>query len=371
MPRKSKPPRLWLRNDRFSNDGKIQEKAVWLILDGGMQRSTGCGTEDYEGAEIALAEYIIEKHDPKRSYEKIEDILIADALNLYLLDVVPNLATKRKAIGRISRLLDFWGEMRIVDLTKSNCLRFTASRSKGAARRELQDLQAAINHRIDNPLNKQFVKLHIPRAGGARKRWLTRSEVAHLIRICLHYPELQNGVPTKKRPLRHLARFILIGLYTGSRPGDCLTASFDDEPGRSWANLEEAIFYRQPLGKDPTANKLQNPIPIPKRLEAHFRRWRRLGAKNVVEFEGKPISSIKTAFGRLVKIADVPPGLMPYTLRHTCATWKVMAGVPFWDVAGLLSTSPEMIRRHYGHHCPTHLRAATNAGTQSRPNKTL
>ena len=51
----------------------------------------------------------------------------------------------------------------------------------------------------------------------------------------------------------------------------------------------------------------------------------------------------------------------PHTLKHTCATWLMQRGVPIWDVAGYLATSPETIQRVYGHHHPDFLKSAAKA----------
>jgi hypothetical protein len=61
----------------------------------------------------------------------------------------------------------------------------------------------------------------LPQKGPPRDRWLTRAEAAKLIWACWSYREEQTVhrgrqkgqlIATDKRPLRHLARFILIGL---------------------------------------------------------------------------------------------------------------------------------------------------------------
>ena len=45
-------------------------------------------------------------------------------------------------------------------------------------------------------------------------------------------PGRQRGVlRSERRPLRHLARFILIGIYTGTRAGAIASASPYAEPG--------------------------------------------------------------------------------------------------------------------------------------------
>ena len=139
-----------------------------------------------------------------------------------------------------------------------------------------------------------------------RDRWLTRDELAAVLWACWRYREVQTvhrgrrkGEPqeTEKRPLRHLARFILLAIYSGSRAGAVLTASPCRGEGRSYVDLERGIFYRLAEGARAT-NKRQPPVPLPRRLLAHLRRWFAKGivSEYFVEWNGRPVKSVKTAF---------------------------------------------------------------------------
>ena len=209
-----------------------------------------------------------------------------------------------------------------------------------------------------------------------RDRWLTRSEIAKLLWACWKHREIQTRhrgrdkgqkLPTEKRPLRHLARFILIGVYTGTRAGAIASASPVRAEGRSFVDLDQGIFYRLATGRRAT-NKRQPPAPLPVRLLAHLRRWQRLGlaGSHFVEFNGKPVKSVKTGFAKAVALAQLAKGsgkVVPHTLRHTAATWLMQRGVPAWEAAGYLGMSTQMIERVYGHHSPEHLRNAADAIT--------
>ena len=91
--------------------------------------------------------------------------------------------------------------------------------------------------------------------------------------------------------------------------------------------------------------------PIPPRLLAHMRRWtkRKLFATCFVEFNGKPVASVKKGFRSAVNLATLPGKVTPHTLRHTSATWLMQRGVPIWEAAGFLGMSPEVLRDPYGH----------------------
>ena len=99
-----------------------------------------------------------------------------------------------------------------------------------------------------------------------------------------------------------------------------------------------------------------------------MRRWQRLGlvAGHFVDFNGKPIASVKTAFSRAVRLADLSSEggkIVPHTLRHTAATWLVQSGVAMWQAAGYLGMSTDILDRVYGHHSPEHLQGAAKAIT--------
>lgn len=133
-------------------------------------------------------------------------------------------------------------------------------------------------------------------------------------------------------------------------------------------DLERGIFYRKAIGKR-TTKKRQTPAPIPPRLLAHLRRWwnRRLIAKCFVEFNGKPVTSVKKGFKTAVGLAGLRGKVTPHTLRHTAATWLMQRGVPIWEAAGFLGMSPEVLQDTYGHHHPDFLQgAATAIGQKAR-----
>jgi len=199
-----------------------------------------------------------------------------------------------------------------------------------------------------------------------RDRWLTRSEAARLLWACWSTRETQRAIPTVKFPLRHIARFILIGLYTGTRAAAIAASAPARAEGRAYVDLERGVFYRLAIGRRVT-NKRQPPVTLPPQLLAHLRRWARIGVADdyFVTWHGKPVRSVKKGFARAVALAGLS-NVTPHTLRHTAATWLMQNGVSIWEAAGFLGMSPEMVARVYGHHHPDHLRnAARKIGSKS------
>ena len=103
-------------------------------------------------------------------------------------------------------------------------------------------------------------------------------------------------------------------------------------------------------------------MPIPPRLLAHLRRWKAKGIarEHFVEWNGRAVQSVKTAFETAVQLAKLSGRVTFHTLWQTAATWLMRAGVDKWEAAGFLGMSVEMLDRVYGHHHPDHLRAAAH-----------
>ncbi|TWA92531.1 tyrosine-type recombinase/integrase [Bradyrhizobium stylosanthis] len=380
MPRQSKGARLQLKAARRDKAGRITHRPTWIIRDNGRDIGTGCAADEITAAEQKLKDYIASKYTPKRKAQDIESIPIGDVLSIYLdaelatlrdrfkvaeadEDTVPGIRKFKKRIGRLN---DWWGAKMLADVDGEQCRRYARKRgNKGGSRRDLEDLRAAINHHSAEGYHRGLVKITLPAKGEPRDKWLTRSDAAKLIWTCWRYREIQKlsrgpmkgqRVATDKRPLRHLARFILIGIYSGSRAGAIAAASPIPAVGRSFVDVDRGIYYRRRQG-DARTNKRQPPVPIPPRLLVHLRRWHRLNshARHFVEFNGLPVTSVKTAFKSAVRLAGLGTGISPHTLRHTAATWLMQRGADPWQAAGYLGMSLDVLLSTYGHHHPDYL----------------
>ncbi|MGU3492907.1 tyrosine-type recombinase/integrase [Xanthobacteraceae bacterium A53D] len=325
----------------------------------------------------------------------MEQVLLADVLSIYVDDRREKQANQRVFDASVERLNDWWGEKTLSDVNGESCRAFVEHRRSeyqrrhreaaatqqvkkpakatggtGGARRDLETLRAAITHHQKEGLHRGIVRVSLPQAGQPKDRWLTREEAAKLLWVCWRTKEMQTihrgarkGQPTatKRYPLRHLARFILIGLYTGTRAAAIAAASPVRGEGHSYVDLERGIFYRLKEGQR-ASNKRQPPVPLPSHLLAHMRRWVASGVakQHFVEWNGKPVKSVKVAFDSAVAKAGLEPGITPHTLRHTAATWLMQNGAAIWEAAGYLGMSPELVEKTYGHHHPDYLRTAAN-----------
>lgn len=353
MPRQAKGARLWLRPE------SKKQPAVWIIRDGSIYRSTGCGASERGQAEKRLAEYLAGKHDPTKRGRSIAEISVADVIAIYLDEVACRSARPHTAAERAGRLLEFFGAMALADVTRRSCQDYAKHRgTDGGARRDLQDLAAAINHSLEAGLFREVVKVWLPPPGPSRSRFLTRSEVAKLLWVCLTTRGKLKGANTLRRPLEHLSRFILIGVYTGSRPGAILGLNWDRTTHRGWVDLKHGLIYRRAADAVETS-KRQPPIPIAPELLRHMRRWAKRDDNRgpIVTYNGASMKRMATAMTRAVKLAGLDVSVTAYTLRHTTASWLIQKGVSTRKVAEILGTGEKYIEQNYGHLAPEHLKA--------------
>lgn len=338
----SNPPkgaRLWLR------PATAKRAAVWIIRDGKEFKSTGCGHDDRESAEQGLAAYIAEKYEPDTTSSRHPSkISIADVMSIYATFAAGKVARPKELGQRIKALLAFFGGKALSAVNGDLCRAYVEQRtSVSLARRELEDLRTAINHHRREGLCSEIVGVALPEKSQRRERWLTRSEAAKLIW------EAWRGGQGKRK---HVARFILVGLYTGTRAGAICGAAVRPTIGRGYVDLDKGVFYRRaPEAKE--TKKRQTPVRLHDRLLAHLRRWERMGITRrcVVEFEDEPIGRMNKAFRHTARDAGLAD-VHPHVLRHTSVTWAMQNGADLWDAAGQFGMTTEMLQEVYGHHRP-------------------
>src|SRR5262249_59646665 len=111
-----------------------------------------------------------------------------------------------------------------------------------------------------------------------RDRWLTRDEAAKLLWASRH--------------VEHLKRFILLGLYTGSRSGAILSLEW------SWIDLERGVMRRRARGQAEIATKRTPPAKLGRKILGFLRRWKRRGAEGpVVRYCGQRLEGVGAAGG--------------------------------------------------------------------------
>ena len=227
MPRRSKGARLWLEPGRRDERGRIIRRPIYVIRDGSIKRSTGFGEGEIEQAQRALAEYQIARYSAPRSRDRDPgSVKIADVISIYVEDVAAKHARPRETAARFERLLDFYGDESLLYLNRRTCIAYARQRrSEAVARRELEDLRAAIRYHWENGYCTALTPVVLPGRSPSRDRWLTRSEAARLLWCAWRLRQPQYGNITERPTAQHVARFILVALYTGTRAGAICGAS--------------------------------------------------------------------------------------------------------------------------------------------------
>ncbi len=388
MSRPTKGARLVWRKESRKADGSLRSRAGWWIEDRGKRISTGFGAGQDAEAERKLAAYLAQKHSPARERGRDpSQVLIADVISVYDEDVVDAHATPKETAARLDVILQYFGTKTLSEITSSLCRKFVKdSKTVPAARRQLEDLRAAINHYHSERYVTSVPKIVLPEKSPSRFRVLTRSEAARLIWAAWSMKQTWHGVPSGRRTGQHVARFILVGLYTGTRSGAICNAATKPTIGRGFVDYERGVFFRKPEEAVET-KKRRPPVRIPDRLLTHMRRWattetriktenrgksntqyRMISEDYVVEWNGGPVKSIRKAFKHACKIAGLGwyetriangkaeqifvTDVTPHTLRHTAATWAMQNGASLSDAADFLGMTEQVLRDNYYHAHP-------------------
>ena len=342
MPRQRKPARLYELNS-----------GVYVIREAGRpQRSTG--TRSRRQAESALARYIAEKDRPQ-GIRSPAQMSVAEALALYCENHAPTVKDPARIAYAVAALAPILGALPLASVNggSSRYYQRTRNRAPGTMRRELSCLQSAINWCHAEGFLSSPVRVKLPPKPAPRERWLTRDEAAKLLRSAYRDQET-----------RHLARFILVCLYTGTRKAAVLNLQFMPNTRGGWVDVERGIMYRRGVGVAETS-KRQPPIPLPLALLAHLRRWERLGARYAVEFRGSRVGNIKSAWKRALDRSGIDH-CTPHDLRRSAITWAMQAGMDRWEAAGYFGVGMDTLERVYAHHHPDYLKGAAAAMGRTR-----
>lgn len=343
MPQRAKGARLFLRQ-------RAGREPVYVIKDTGQpEQSTGTG--NLGEAEKRLAEYIARKNRRSGPVGPTE-MTCAEVLAIYGEEHAPTLSDPARIGFAIDALLPFWGDLPASDVKGPTCRRYATvrGRSPGTVRRELNVLNAALNYCVREGHLTSAPPVTMPPTPETNQRALERWEVARLLRSA------------RRLGYRHIARFILVSIYTGTRKSAALALRLSGPcTHNGWFDLDAGILYR--IGSNErVTKKRRTPASVPRQLLAHARRWAQGGATWAVEWRGARIADTNNGWDAVVAGAqglDWRP--TPHTLKHTAITWSIQGGASIEDAAGFFATSVETIERVYWHLSPHFQKGAVSA----------
>ncbi|MBB3997262.1 site-specific integrase [Aureimonas pseudogalii] len=223
-------------------------------------------------------------------------------------------------------------------------------------------MQAALNaYHKETPFTA-LPSVTLPRASPPRTRFLSRAEAARLL--------LATRKMEDKEGARGIRRFVLIGLYTGTRSGAIRDLGWMPNVTGGWIDLDRGIFHRRPEGEVET-KKRKPSSRIPDRLADTLRRWRDADMNPparedgttpapipfVIHYRGVRAQSQRKSWVEACRIAKLDGTVTPHILRHTAVTWMMLAGNDPYDVSSYVGMSVKMLDEVYGHHHPDHQKA--------------
>lgn len=317
--------RLWQRSN-----------GVWYIANGSGKRTKliSTGSKNRATAEILKAQFIagLDNVPPPPS------ALVKVYFQRYKDEHGQKTKRPKNIDNDFRSLMPFFGNLQPEHIGNKTLQRYAEKRKadevgNATILREIDTLRAALNYAASNRWIKPMPVLRSPvQKPPARDIWLTREQVNSLLR----------GTNA-----HHLRLFIMLAISTAARSGAILELTWDQvdldsgliDFGRGWGNKRRSVV---PMNDD-----LRTELLFNKQVSI---------SNHVVEWQGKKIASVKKSFRELCKRLEIKAS--PHVLRHTAATWMVIAGVPLAEVARLLGASERTVERVYGKHSPDYLRRA-------------
>ena len=180
----------------------------------------------------------------------------------------------------------------------------------------------------------------LPSAPPPRDRHLTRAE----------YEKLRQAA----EPSFHTWLFVVLALSTGARSTALLELTWDR------VDLERGLIMLNDASQ--TRRKGRATVPMTATARDALEKAKQIAITNfVIEYAGKPLTSIKKSFQSAVVRAGLED-VSPHVLRHTAAVWMAEREVPLMQISQFLGHKDSRItERVYSRFSPSFLRGAASA----------
>lgn len=313
----------------FTINGKPTNHYYIAWSEGGRSHRRSTGTADLGDANGFLSAFITTLEAPPETFD------LAMMIAGYI-DEAPDQEHHAKALTRLL------GHLTLPDLTRSQVRMFVTARRKegasnGTIRRQIGVLRAAINW-------------------AWKERWITKDEIPHIEAPkpppprdrFLTYDEFMALYGAAVSP--HMQTFLALGIWTGQRAGAILELT--------WENVDfdrALVFFKggNETKRRAAAVAINAPLALALGRAALSR-----DCDHVVSYGGRPVSTVKKAFGRCVKRAGLED-VRVHDLRRSAASWVLQNGGTFEDAALLLNDDIRTVQRHYSRFNETNMRDVT------------
>jgi integrase len=349
--------RLIWRGPRGSRAGS------WVIRHKEKEKRLGLGRDQRQEADEKLAEFIQDQQAHRATEgtpaqaEQPHRYRITAALALYGSEHAPACADAARIGYAIKALVPFWKNKVSSDVNQRTCREYAKFRhaqgvKDGTVRSELGKLRAALRYAVVAGALTAAPPVVVPPRPPSRDRWLERDEVARLIRAARRTPRCG-----------HLSRFILLGVYSGTRSGAIRQLRWERSLAGGYVDLANGVLYRKAAQVVGT-KKQQPPARLPKRLLRLLNIWRRederfcenrgmeIGLLPIVHYYGARIDKLRSSWRTICKEAELDADVVAHSMRHTAITWAAQAGADPWEMCNFFGITMSELERTYMHHHP-------------------
>lgn len=151
---------------------------------------------------------------------------------------------------------------------------------------------------------------------------------------------------------KHLKTILMIGLYTGMRIGEIMNLRWNH------IDFKAGLIY-----VDKAKSKRFRAIPIHEKLHNYLSGIGTHKSGHIVTRADNKVfkyrEGAKKAFKTLLVNCGIecPKGVLFHALRHSCASWLVMSGVPIYTVGQILGHKDATTTQIYAHLAPDYLKS--------------
>ncbi len=304
--------------------------------------------KDRKQAERVRAAFVLERD--RRPEAKPDEIAVTTLLDSYYERHAKALPSGERANIAINHLSEFYGASAVSAVNARAHERYIAQcrkegKADGTINRHLGALRAGLRFAVRS--GDLAHAPHVPtlKEPPPRPHVLDRRQVASLLRAA------------RRLGHDHVGWFIRLAVFTGARRNAILQLTWDRVDLKAGT-----VDFRLPGVAH--SRKRRAITGLPARLVAALRRLhKRSTAPTVIEWHGKPVASIKRAFGLVAKAARLPH-VTPHVLKHTAVSWALRVASP-WVVSGMTATSVRTLQAVYGKHMMEDLKIAAEAMARS------
>ncbi len=265
---------------------------------------------------------------------------VRDLWPVYVRDRLKEVARKDRFKATWTALEPHFGHKLGTAISRDDCrayhkARKAAGMSDSTARTEMEILRACLNR----TLGDRAPKLWMPPESKPRSQFLTPEDVERV------HADARSP---------HVALFIEMAIATGAR----MTAILD----LTWDRVDMANGFvdLMPAGRNPT-NKQRPVVKLTRRAVNALQTAKEAAlSDHVIEYNGKPIASVKKALERISERTGID--FSPHVLRHTAGVWMAKADVPMQKISQYLGhTSTKVTEKVYARYSPSFMGEAAAA----------